>query len=249
MAIVQVDISHGVAPPVLLARTAALTDEDFTAANRRRLRRRVREGGVATLPDEELLECILQRAIPRRNVRPLVHRLLKTFGDLGHVLAAAEINLIEVPGMTRPAVDQLKVTEVTCHRVARAKVMNQLVLDHWTALITYLHTALSHSDTERFRVLYLNKKNALIADEELGRGTVDHVPVYPREIVRRALAVQASALIVAHNHPSGDACPSDADIAMTHAIVAAAEALGIVLHDHVIIGKGEDFSFRSEGLL
>lgn len=222
---------------------------DLAATSRLRLRRRVRNGGVAGLPDEELLELIVQRAIPRQDVKPLIHRLLSVFGDLACVMAAPESRLIELPGMTRSLVDHLKVMEMTGHRMARASVMNRVVLDNWDALMTYLHTALSHLETERFRVLYLDKRNVLVADEELGSGTVDHVPVYPREVVRRALAFNASALIVVHNHPSGYAMPSDADIEMTRRLETAAAALDLVLHDHVIIGRGEDFSFREQGLI
>ncbi len=219
------------------------------ASRRLQLRRQIRSGGAAGLPDEDLLQLIVQRAMPRQDATALVHRLLATFGNLNHVIAASECRLREVPGMTGLVVDHLKVVEVAGHRMARAAVMRRVVFDHWDALLTYLRASLAHQETERFRVLYLDRKNALIADEELGRGTVDHVPVYPREVIKRALALNASALIIVHNHPSGDPTPSDADIDMTARVANAAATLDLLLHDHIIIGRGREFSFRAEALL
>ncbi|CTQ49318.1 RadC family protein [Jannaschia donghaensis] len=235
----------GIVPPPELP----VDEPDSRLAHRARLRARFMQGGAAAMPDYELLELLLFRALPRGDVKPLAKRLLRIFGDLNAVMAAPAARLAEVSGAGQAVVEQLKIMEALGHRMARATVMERPVLSSWDALLAYLTTALAHQDTERFRVLYLDRKNVLIADEELAEGTVDHVPVYPREVVKRALALNASALILVHNHPSGDPTPSDADIAMTHAIRDAAATLGIVLHDHLIIGKGAEVSFRSEGLL
>ncbi|WGH77253.1 DNA repair protein RadC [Jannaschia sp. GRR-S6-38] len=228
---------------------AEASEPDHRLAHRARLRARFMEGGAAAMPDYELLELLLFRALPRGDVKPLAKRLLRVFGDLNRVMAAPAARLAEVPGVGPAVIEQLKILEALGHRMARARVLKRPVLSSWDALLDYLQTALSHQDTERFRVLYLDRKNVLIADEELAQGTVDHVPVYPREVMKRALALNASALILVHNHPSGDPTPSEADITMTHAIRDAAEVLGLVLHDHLIVGKARALSFRSEGLL
>lgn len=224
-------------------------EPDSRVAHRTRLRARFTQGGAAAMPDYELLELLLFRAIPRGDVKPLAKRLLRVFGDLNSVMAAPPDRLSEVEGAGPAVVEQLKILEALGHRMARARVMARPVLSSWDALLDYLKTALAHQTTERFRVLYLDRRNVLIADEELAEGTVDHVPVYPREVVKRALSVNASALILVHNHPSGDPTPSDADIAMTRTIRDAAATLGIVLHDHLVIGKGAEVSFRADGLL
>ena len=146
-------------------------------------------------------------------------------------------------------VHELKIVEAASHRLARARVMQTNVIASWDAVLDYCHTTMAHRETEQFRVLYLDRKNILIADEEQARGTVDHVPVYPREVVKRALELNASAFILVHNHPSGDPTPSEADISMTAQINDAAKALGLTLHDHLIIGKSTELSFRSAGYL
>lgn len=217
--------------------------------HRQRLRARFMEGGAAAMPDYELLELVLFRAIPRQDVKPLARRLLDQFGDFNRVLSAPEARLATVPGVGEAVVAELKIVEAAAQRLARSRVMNRPVLSSWASLLDYCHTAMAHRETEQFRVLYLDRKNVLIADEEQARGTVDHVPVYPREVVKRALEVNASALILVHNHPSGDPTPSEQDIAMTAQIKDAAEVMGIVLHDHLIIGKSRELSFRSEGYL
>ncbi|WP_284263118.1 RadC family protein [Roseicyclus amphidinii] len=218
-------------------------------AHRDRLRRRFTEGGADAVPEYELLEMILYRAIPRGDTKPLAKRLLKRFGDLNHVLAAPPPRLKEVEGVGERVIFELKLTEAVGHRMARAKVLKKPLLGSWDALLDYCQTAMAHRDLEQFRVLYLDRKNVLIADEAQADGTVDHVPVYPREVVKRALELNASALILVHNHPSGDPAPSRADIDMTYAIRDAAEVLGLVLHDHLVIGKARHVSFRSEGYL
>lgn len=217
----------------------------YIADHRARLRQRFTEGGAAAMPDYELLEMLLFAAIPRQDVKPLARRLLDTFGDLARVVSAPAPRLLAVQGVGDAVVLHLKLAEAVSQRMARSRVMQRPVLTSWAALLDYCHTAMAHRDTEQFRVLYLDRKNVLIADEEQARGTVDHVPVYPREVVKRALELNASALILVHNHPSGDPTPSDADVAMTMQIRDAAEALGITLHDHLVIGKEREVSFRA----
>lgn len=217
--------------------------------HRQRLRARFLSGGAAALPDYELLELVLFRAIPRRDVKPLAHKLLETFGGFNGVVAAPTERLAEVSGVGEAVICELKIVEAAAHRLARSRVMQRPVLSSWDALVDYCHTAMAHRDIEQFRVIFLDRKNVIIADEEQARGTVDHVPVYPREVVKRALQLNASALILVHNHPSGDPTPSPEDINMTARIDAAAQTLGLTLHDHLIIGKSSELSFRSEGLL
>jgi len=192
---------------------------------------------------------ILFRAIPRSDVKPLARRLLDQFGDFNRVLSAPTARLADVKGVGDAVIAELKIVEAASHRLAQSRIINTNVISSWDAIIDYCHTTMAHRETEQFRILFLDRKNVLIADEEQARGTVDHVPVYPREVVKRALELNASALILVHNHPSGDATPSDADIEMTSQICKAANALGIVVHDHLIIGKSTELSFRSSGYL
>jgi DNA repair protein RadC len=217
--------------------------------HRQRLRTRFLEGGPTAMPDYELLELLLFRAIPRQDVKPLARRLLETFGDFNRVVTASSARLVAVQGVGSAVVLELKVVEAAAQRMARARVMNRPVISSWDALLDYCHTAMAHRETEQFRILFLDRKNVVIADEEQAKGTVDHVPVYPREVVKRALELNASALILVHNHPSGDPSPSDADIAMTNQIHEAANTLGITLHDHLIIGRERELSFRAAGYL
>ena len=221
----------------------------YIGDHRQRLRLRFMQGGAQAMPDYELLELVLFRAIPRQDVKPLARVLLDTFGDFNRVISAPPARLQMVKGVGGAVIQELKIVEAAAQRLMRAKVMNQPVLSSWDALVDYCHTAMAHRDTEQFRILFLDRKNVLIADEEQAKGTVDHVPVYPREVVKRALEVNASALILVHNHPSGDPTPSQADIAMTEQIAAAAQVLGINLHDHLIIGRSREVSFRSMGYL
>lgn len=217
--------------------------------HRKRLRTRFMEGGAQAMPDYELLELVLFRAIPRQDVKPLARRLMDTFGDFNRVLSASPDRLTAVQGVGSAVVQELKIVEAAAHRMARSKVMRKHVISGWDAVLDYCHTTMAHRETEQFRILFLDRKNVLIADEEQARGTVDHVPVYPREVVKRALELNASAIILVHNHPSGDPTPSEADISMTQQIEAAAQALGLTVHDHLIIGKARELSFRSQGYL
>lgn len=221
----------------------------YLADHRARLRERFLTGGAEAMPDYEMLELILFRAIPRQDVKPLARRLIETFGDFNRVLSAPPPRLMAVEGVGPAVVTELKIVEAAAQRMARARILHRPVLSSWQALLDYCHTAMAHREIEQFRVLYLDRKNVLVADEEQGRGTVDHVPVYPREIIRRALELNASALILVHNHPSGDPTPSDSDIAMTARIAQAADSMGITIHDHLIIGKSRELSFRARGLL
>ncbi|MEM1161277.1 MAG: DNA repair protein RadC, partial [Pseudomonadota bacterium] len=223
--------------------------DDHRKGHRARLRERFMSAGAASVADYEMLELLLFRAIPRRDVKPLAKRLIEEFADFNGVISAPVQRLNAVSGIGEAVILELKIVEAAAHRLARAKVMNRCALSSWSALMDYCKTSMAHRDTEQFRILFLDKKNVLIADEEQAKGTVDHVPVYPREVVKRSLELNASALILVHNHPSGDPTPSKADIDMTRQIERAAKALGVVVHDHVIIGKEEDVSFRATGLL
>lgn len=217
--------------------------------HRKRLRERFMSGGSAAMPDYELLELVLFRSIPRQDVKPLARALMDTFGDFNRVLTAPEERLRQIKGVGDTVITDLKILEACAHRMARARVMQRHVISGWDALLDYCHTTMAHRETEQFRVFYLDRKNVLIADEEQAKGTVDHVPVYPREVAKRALELNASALILVHNHPSGDPTPSQSDIDMTNRIQDACSALGLTLHDHLIIGKSTELSFRSEGYL
>ena len=206
-------------------------------------------GGANAMPEYELLELILFRAIPRRDVKPLAHTLMERFGDFNRVITASEVRLRDISGVGDAVVTELKIVEAAAHRMARSRVMQTHVLSSWDALLDYCHTTMAHRETEQFRVLYLDRKNMLIGDEEQAKGTVDHVPVYPREVAKRALELNASAVILVHNHPSGDPTPSQPDIEMTRRVNAACEALDLTLHDHLIIGKSRELSFRADGYL
>jgi len=217
--------------------------------HRQRLRARFMAAGGAALADYELLELVLFRAIPRRDVKPLAKRLLVEFGDFNRVISAPPARLTQIQGIGNAVVQELKIVEAAAHRLGQARVLGKNALTSWATLMDYCKTTMTHRETEQFRVLFLDRKNVLIADEPQAKGTVDHVPVYPREVVKRALELNASALILVHNHPSGDPTPSESDVTMTQQIKTAAFALGITLHDHVIIGKAHDFSFRAQGLI
>ena len=217
--------------------------------HRERLRQRFLTGGHAAMPEYELLELLLFNAIPRIDVKPLAKRLLAAFGDLNGVIAASEHRLMQVEGATDKVWLQLRIAEAFAHRMGQAKVIQRCALTNWDSLVDYCRTTMAHRETEQFRILFLDARNVVIADEEQSRGTVDHVPVYPREVAKRALELSAAALILVHNHPSGDPTPSKADIEMTAKIAKACATLDVDLHDHVIIGKADALSFRAEGLI
>jgi len=201
------------------------------------------------MPDYELLELALFAAVPRRDVKPLAKALIARFGSFAEVIAADPKRLLEVDDVGEAVVNQLKIVEAAARRLAKGQVIGRPALSSWSALLDYCMAAMARSPTEEFRVLFLDRKNVLVADEVQARGTVDHAPVYPREIVKRALEHGASAIILVHNHPSGDPTPSRADIDMTREIAAAAKALRIAVHDHLVIGRNGHASFKSLGLL
>lgn len=217
--------------------------------HRKRLRERLMAGSQAAIVDYEMLELVLFRAIPRRDVKPLAQALLSTFGDFSAVLSAPVDRLTRINGVGEAVVLELKIVEAAAHRMGQTRVLGREVVSSWDALLQYCTMTMAGRDTEQFRILFLDRKNVLIADEEQGRGTVDHVPVYPREVVKRALELNASALILVHNHPSGDPTPSPDDIAMTRRIAEAGSTLGIELHDHIIVARSGTVSFRGEGLV
>ncbi len=217
--------------------------------HRQRLRVRLLTAGPEALADHELLELVLFLALPRRDTKPIARALLARFGSYAGAIAAPLRDLRCVEGVGEAGAAALKTVQAAALRLARAEVMDQPVLENWDRLMAYLNAALARERVEQFRVLYLDARNRLLADEAQGSGTVNHTPVYPREVVKRALEWHATAIILVHNHPSGDPTPSRADIAMTAEIKAAASALSIVLHDHVIVGNGRWVSFRREGLL
>ncbi|SOH92788.1 DNA repair protein RadC [Monaibacterium marinum] len=217
--------------------------------HRARLRDRFMQGGAAALPDYELLELVLFRAIPRRDVKPLAKALIAHFGGFNAVISASAHQLTEFQGVGAAIVQELKIVEAAAHRLAQTRVEARDVLSNWDALLDYCRTVMAHRETEQFHILFLDSRNGLLGDEAQQRGTVDHVPVYPREIARRALELSATAIILVHNHPSGDPTPSQADITMTKNIIAALTPLSIRVHDHLIIGKGSELSFRAKGLI
>ena len=217
--------------------------------HRDRLREKFTTVGGDALPDYELLELVLFRSIPRRDVKPLAKALVARFGSFAEVLSAEPARLLEVEGVSAGIAADLKVIEAAGRRLARGAIRGRAVLESWGALQEYLRATMAFAPREEFRVLFLDKRNHLIADEVQGRGTVDHTPVYPREVARRALELSATAIILAHNHPSGDPTPSAADVAMTREIVAVLAPLKIVVHDHVILGRNGHASLKGLKLI
>jgi DNA repair protein RadC len=222
---------------------------DGKDGHRERLRARFAAGGADAMPDYELLELTLFAALPRRDTKPLAKALLARFGSFAEVIAAPPARLMEVKGVGEMVASHLKIVEAAAHRLARTQVIGRPALSSWAALLDYCTAKMARCANEEFRILFLDRKNVLIADEVQNKGTVDHTPVYPREIVKRALELSASAIILVHNHPSGDPTPSKADIVMTREVAAAAKALGLAVHDHLVIGRGGHASFKSLGLL
>jgi DNA repair protein RadC len=217
--------------------------------HRERLRKRFLEAGDDALADYELIELILFRAIPRRDVKPLAKDLIKKFGSFAEVVAAPLARLKEVEGVSEGVATEFKIVEASARRFARGQIQKRRSLGSWSQVIDYCRTAMAFEDHEEFRVLFLDKKNGLIADESQGVGTVDHTPVYPREVVKRALELAASALILVHNHPSGDPTPSTQDVKMTLDIIAIASSLGVAVHDHIIVGRQGHASLKGLRLI
>lgn len=217
--------------------------------HRDRLRARFAQKGADALADYELLELYLFRSILRRDVKPIAKALIEKFGSFAEVIAAPTARLSEVKGVSEKIALDLKILQAGAVKLGQETVMGRPVLSSWTALLDYCRSAMQFEEKEQFRVLFLDRRNRLIADEVLGKGTIDSAPVYPREVVKRALELGATAIILAHNHPSGDPTPSQADITMTKTIVTAAKAIGISVHDHLIIGRQNTVSFKTLGLM
>jgi DNA repair protein RadC len=217
--------------------------------HRERLRARFREAGPDAVTDYELLELVLFRTIPQRDIKPLAKDLIARFGSFAEVLAAPSQRLEEVKGIKEATATDLKIVHAAASRLARGQVSKRPVLSSWSAVLDYCRTAMAFADKEQFRVLFLDKRNQVIADELQQTGTVDHTPVYPREVVKRALEHSATAIILVHNHPSGDPTPSRADIQMTQSIVEIAKPLGISVHDHIIVGKEGHTSLKGLKLI
>jgi DNA repair protein RadC len=236
-------------PGLIMAGGDGGADKPDYLGHRKRLRERLLAGGTEPLPDYELIELVLQTANARADTKGAAKALLKRFGDIPGVLGAGRDALKEVDGMGDAAVATLMAVRELAVRMARASVAKRPVISSWQQLLDYCNVAAGHGETEEFRILFLDRKNALIADERQSQGTVDHVPVYPREVVRRVLALGASAVIMVHNHPSGDTTPSKGDVEMTRAVAKALAAVGVEIHDHVVIGRGRHSSFKTLGLL
>jgi DNA repair protein RadC len=232
-----------------LARLAeAAGDKPHYHGHRERLRQRLKDAGANNLPDYELLEVILFASNPRGDVKPLAKQLLDRLGGFAELLSAEPATL-EKAGLNLAGIAALKATREAALRAMRSELRQRPVVGSWDKLIEYCTAHIAHGKVEEFHILFLDRKNVLIKHEQQQRGTVDHTPVYPREVVKRALELQASALILVHNHPSGDPTPSKADIAVTRDIVKAAQPLGVTVHDHLIIGRGRHTSLRDLGLL
>ena len=223
-------------------------DTPHYVGHRDRLRDRFMEAGADALADYELLELILFRAIPRRDVKPDAKQLIKRFGSLADVISADPALLREETG-SESVVRELKIVQAAALHLAQSAVLNRPLLSSWSALLEYCHAAMAYEKNEMFRILFLDHKNVLISDETQQQGTVDHTPVYPREVMKRAMNLSASAIILVHNHPSGDPTPSRADIEMTKQIIEAGRPLKIAVHDHIVIGRGKTASFRQLGLI
>ena len=228
---------------------ASLSEAPHFHGHRQRLRERFRSAGTDALSDYELLELVLFRAIPQRDVKPLAKELIAKFGSFGEVIAAPPNLLAEIKGLGDAAITEFKIVAAAAQRMAKGEVKRRHVLSSFSAVIDYCRTAMAFEDRERFRVLFLDKRNQLIADEVQQTGTVDHTPVYPREVVKRALELSATAVILVHNHPSGDPTPSRADIQMTQQIVEVAKPLGISVHDHLIVGRDGHASLKGLKLI
>lgn len=228
---------------------ATMDTKPHYLGHRNRLRERFLHDAGAGLPDYEMLELVLFLANARSDVKPLAKRLLARFGNFADVVTADVKDLTAVKGIGDNTAVALKTIEATAVRLARQQIMNRPVISSWQKLLDYCQASMAYGKTEKFRVLFLDRKNILIGDELLQTGTVDHTPVYPREVVKRALDLGASAIIIVHNHPSGDPTPSKSDVEMTNEVCEAGKALGITVHDHIIIGRNGHASFKSLGLL
>jgi len=233
--------------PLVGAIPKAVIKKPHHVGHRQRLRERFQQSGHGALSDYEILELLLFRSIPRADTKARAKALIKRFGSLAETLGAPEHLLREVEDIGEAAALDLKIVVAAAQRMAHGQIAGREILSSWTQVIDYCRAAMAFEEREQFRILFLDKRNALIADEVQQTGTVDHTPVYTREVIRRALELSATAIILVHNHPSGDPTPSRADIDMTRTIVDTAKPLGIAVHDHIIIGKKGHASMK--GLL
>jgi DNA repair protein RadC len=225
------------------------TEPPHYHGHRMRLRERFHSAGPDALSDYELLELALFASIPRRDTKPFAKALLKKFGSFAEVVHAPAARLREVDGISDASVNQIKLIAAAAHRIAKGEIKKSIALSSWNDVIDYCRTGMAFADKEQFRILFLDKRNQLISDEVQQTGTVDHTPVYPREVIKRALELSATAIILVHNHPSGDPTPSPADIQMTRAIIDIASPLGISVHDHIIVGKNGHASMKGLRLI
>ncbi|MGB9117457.1 RadC family protein [Bradyrhizobium sp.] len=225
------------------------TEAPHYHGHRTRLRERFRSAGADALSDYELLEMVLFRALSRGDVKPLAKSLLKKFGSFAEVVHAPATRLREIDGVGEATITEFKLIAAAAHRIAKGQLQQRTLLSSWNNVIDYCRTSMAFADKEQFRILFLDKRNQLISDEVQQTGTVDHTPVYPREVIKRALELSATAIILVHNHPSGDPTPSQADIQMTKAIVDIAAPLGISVHDHIIVGRNGHASLKGMKLI
>lgn len=232
-----------------MSEPAAKKEKPHYSGHRQRLRERFLSNGPSALADYELMEMLLFSAHPRGDVKPLAKAIIAQFGSFSRALHAEPQELMKVEGVGESAVAALKIAKAAAERMLKEEVAERTVVNSWTQLLDYCRLHIGHNKHEEFHVLFLNHKLELLADERQQKGTVDHTPVYPREVVKRALELGASSMILVHNHPSGDVNPSKADIDITRQIIAAARPLGIEVHDHVIVGAKKYFSFKSKGIL
>ena len=228
--------------------TSGEQDPPHFHGHRERLRGRLREAGPAALADYELLELVIFRVIPRRDVKPLAKALIETFGSFAEAIAASPQRLAEA-GVSDAIIADFKIVEAAAQRFARGVARKRLAIGSWSEVVDYCRTSMAYEARESFRVLFLDKKNGLIADEVQGSGTVDHTPVYPREVMRRALELSATAIVLVHNHPSGDPAPSAQDVKMTLDIMAIGKPLGVTVHDHIIVGRDGHASLKGMRLI
>ena len=231
------------------ARSPEPADTQHYHGHRERLRERFRNAGADALSDYEMMELVLFRALPRRDVKPLAKTLLAAFGSFAEAVHAPPTRLREIDGVGDAVIGELQLIAAAAGRIAKGQLKKRTALSSWSDVVDYCRTVMAFADKEQFRVLFIDKRNQLIADEVQQVGTIDHTPVYPREVVKRGLELSATAVILVHNHPSGDPTPSQSDIKMTKAIVTIAEPLGIAVHDHIIIGKNGHASLKSLRLM
>jgi DNA repair protein RadC len=232
-----------------IPKKSATAEKPHYHGHRERLRERFQSAGPDSLSDYELLEMVLFTAQPRRDMKPLAKSLLRKFGSFAEAVHAPETRLREVDGMGEASINQLKLIAAAASRIAKGQLQQRTLLSSWNDVIAYCRTSMAFADKEQFRLLFLDKRNQLIADEVQQVGTVDHTPVYPREVIKRALELSATAILLVHNHPSGDPTPSQADIQMTKAIIDIAAPLGISVHDHIIVGKNGHASLKGLKLI